>query len=71
MLAMVFGVVEISDKTHLGQVETRTVTTVIVVPVHVEDLLAVYGEKARKDTFGKSSPLYGYISCTASESFAS
>lgn len=42
MLAAASGVVENSDKTHLGQAETRTVSTVIVVPVHVEDLLAVY-----------------------------
>lgn len=62
---------EISDRTHLGQVETRTVTTVIVVPVHVEDLLAVYGQKARKDTFGETGTLHGYVSCTAPKSFAS
>lgn len=42
MLATVSGLVENSNKTHLGQVETRTVSTVIVIPVHVEDLLAIY-----------------------------
>jgi hypothetical protein len=40
--------------THLSQVETGTVTTVIIVPVHVKDLLALDGEQARQDTFGQT-----------------
>ncbi len=36
---------------HLGQVKTRAVTAVVVIPVHVEDLLALDGEQARQNTF--------------------
>ena len=38
----------------LGQVQTGTVTTVVVVPVHVEDLLALDGQETGQDTFGQT-----------------
>ena len=39
----------------LGQVQTGTVTTVVGVPVHVEDLLALDREQTRQDTFCQAS----------------
>ena len=40
-----------SDKdTYLSEVETGAVTTVVVIPVHVQDLLALDGQQAGQDT---------------------
>lgn len=41
--------------TNLSEVQTGTVTAVVVVTVHVEDLLALNGEQARQDTFSETS----------------
>ncbi len=38
----------------LGKVQTGTVTTIVVVPVHVEDLLALDGQETGEDTFGQT-----------------
>ena len=44
-----------SDKdTCLSEVETGAVTTVVVIPVHVQDLLALDGQQARQDTLGET-----------------
>ena len=42
---------------HLGQVEGSGITTVVVVPVHVEDLLPVYRKQSREDALGKTGSL--------------
>lgn len=41
--------------THLGQVQTCTIATVVVVAIHVKDLLALDGEQTGEDTFGQAS----------------
>ena len=43
------------DGTYLSQVQTGTVTAVVVVAIHVEDLLALDGEQPRQDTLGEAS----------------
>ena len=40
--------------THLSQVQTSTVASIIVIAVHVEDLLALDRQEAGEDTFGKT-----------------
>lgn len=40
---------------YLGQVQTRAVSSVVVIPVHVQNLLALDGEQSREDTLGQAS----------------
>lgn len=40
--------------TDLREVQTGTVTAVVVVAVHVKDFLALDGQETRKDTFGQT-----------------
>ena len=40
--------------THLSQVQTSAVASIIVIAVHVEDLLALDRQEAGEDTFGKT-----------------
>lgn len=40
---------------YLGQIKTGTVATIIIIPVHVQDLLALDGEQARQNTFSQTS----------------
>lgn len=40
--------------TDLGQVKTCTISTIVVIPVHVEDLLALDGQQSGEDTFGQT-----------------
>ena len=39
---------------HLSEVQRCTITTIVVIPVHVEDLLALDRQEAGEDTFGKT-----------------
>lgn len=48
---------------YLGQVKTRAVTSIIVVPVHVKDLLSLDGEQAREDTLGQTSAQDDDLGC--------
>ena len=48
---------ERSKRTYLGEIETGTISTVVVVSVHVQDLLAIDREESREDTFGKTGSL--------------
>jgi hypothetical protein len=41
--------------TYLSQVQAGAVTSVIVVAVHMENLLALDGQETRQDTFCQSS----------------
>lgn len=40
---------------YLGQVQTRAVSSIVVIPVHVQDLLALDGEQSGEDTLGQAS----------------
>ena len=40
---------------HLSEVQRCTITTIVVIPVHVKDLLALDGQETRQDTFGQAS----------------
>jgi hypothetical protein len=42
---------------NLCEIQTSTISTVIIVAVHVQDLLAIYREQTREDTFGKTGTL--------------
>ena len=48
--------------TYLSQVQTRTVSTVVVVPVHVENLLSINGEQSGEDTFRQAGALFRPVS---------
>ena len=39
---------------HLSEVQRCTITTIVVIPVHVEDLLALYRQETGEDTFGET-----------------
>jgi hypothetical protein len=41
----------------LGKVQTGTISTVVVVPIHMKDFLSVYGEEAGKDAFSETGSL--------------
>lgn len=43
------------EPTNLSQVQASTVSSVIVVPIHMEDLLPLYGQQTGEDTFGETS----------------
>ena len=43
------------DIAHLCEVQTGALATVVVVPVHVEDLLSLDGEQARQDALRETS----------------
>jgi len=47
--------------TYLGEIQTSTVSTVVIVPIHMEDLLAIDREESGKDTFGQTGSLE--VSC--------
>jgi hypothetical protein len=41
--------------THLGQIQRGTITTVVIVSIHMEDFLSFYRQQAGEDTFGEAS----------------
>ena len=47
--------------TDLGQVEGGTFTTIVVITVHVEDLLALDGEDSRQNALGQSSSQHNNV----------
>lgn len=53
--------------TYLGQVKTRAVASIIVVPVYVKDLLALDGEQAREDTLGQTSAQNDDLRCESAD----
>lgn len=55
--------------TYLGEIETGTVSTVVIVPVHMEDFLSVDREESGKDTFGQTGSLE--VSCATATAVAS
>jgi hypothetical protein len=62
------GIATLSDatrrqegKTYLGEVQTGTISTVIVIPVHMEDFLSVYREETGQDAFSETGSLR--VSC--------
>ena len=42
---------------HLGQIQTRAVSTIVVVSIHMEDLLAVYREQTGENALGETRAL--------------
>ena len=40
---------------YLGQVQTRAVSSIVVIPVHVQDLLALDRQETRQDAFRQPS----------------
>ena len=47
--------------TDLGQVKGGTFTTIVVITVHVEDLLALDGEDSRQNALGQSSSQHNNV----------
>lgn len=41
----------------MGEIQTSTISTVVIVPVHMEDFLSVDREESGKDTFGQTGSL--------------
>jgi hypothetical protein len=46
-----------SDWTYLSEVQTGTISTVVIVPIHVQDFLSIDRKESREDTFGKTGSL--------------
>ena len=44
-----------AERTHLSEVETGAVAAVVVIPVHVQDLLALDGQQTGQDTLRQAS----------------
>lgn len=44
--------------TDLRQIQTSTVTSVVIIAIHVKDLLPLDREETREDTFGETSTEY-------------
>lgn len=44
--------------TDLRQIQTSTVTSVVIIAIHVKDLLSLDREETREDTFGETSTEY-------------
>ena len=57
--------------TYLSKVERGRITTIIVVTVHMEDLLAVYGQEAAEDAFRQTSPKNDHLGSAPSSATAS
>ena len=43
--------------TYLGEIQTSTISTVVIVPIHMEDLLPIDRKESGKDTFSQTGSL--------------
>ena len=57
--------------TYLGKIEGGRITAVIVVTIYMENLLAVYGQKAAEDAFRETSPENDHLGSASSSATAS